>query len=66
MVEAGPEFTLGIEEEYFLVDKETRNVVGDPPDVGIRIYKKVAALWFRELRVTPEVRVLLAPGGGVH
>jgi glutamate---cysteine ligase / carboxylate-amine ligase len=26
-----PEFTLGIEEEYFLVDKTTRNVVGEPP-----------------------------------
>jgi len=31
-VTAEPEFTLGIEEEYFLVDKTTRNVVGDPPD----------------------------------
>ena len=29
---AEPEFTLGIEEEYFLVDKTTRDVVGDPPD----------------------------------
>ena len=28
---AEPEFTLGIEEEYFLVDRATRNVVGDPP-----------------------------------
>src|SRR5205823_14971006 len=24
--------TLGIEEEYFLVDRATRDVVGDPPD----------------------------------
>jgi len=31
-VTAEPEFTLGIEEEYFLVDRATRNVVGDPPD----------------------------------
>jgi len=31
-VTAEPQFTLGIEEEYFLVDKTTRNVVGDPPD----------------------------------
>jgi carboxylate-amine ligase len=31
-VTAEPECTLGIEEEYFLVDKTTRNVVGDPPD----------------------------------
>ena len=28
---AGPEFTLGIEEEYFLVDRATRDVVDDPP-----------------------------------
>jgi glutamate---cysteine ligase / carboxylate-amine ligase len=28
---AEPEFTLGIEEEYFLVDRTTRNVVDDPP-----------------------------------
>jgi glutamate---cysteine ligase / carboxylate-amine ligase len=26
-----PEFTLGIEEEYFLVDRVTRDVVDDPP-----------------------------------
>src|SRR5207253_5032630 len=32
VVEPGPEFTLGIEEEYFLVDRATRDVVGDPPD----------------------------------
>jgi glutamate---cysteine ligase / carboxylate-amine ligase len=31
-VTADPEFTLGIEEEYFLVDRATRDVVGDPPD----------------------------------
>jgi glutamate---cysteine ligase / carboxylate-amine ligase len=30
-VSAEPEFTLGIEEEYFLVDKTTCDVVGDPP-----------------------------------
>jgi glutamate---cysteine ligase / carboxylate-amine ligase len=29
---AEPEFTLGIEEEYFLVDRATRDVVGDPPE----------------------------------
>jgi glutamate---cysteine ligase / carboxylate-amine ligase len=28
---AEPEFTLGIEEEYFLVDRATRDVVDDPP-----------------------------------
>ena len=26
-----PEFTLGIEEEYLLVDRETRSLVVDPP-----------------------------------
>jgi carboxylate-amine ligase len=31
VLEFGPEFTLGIEEEYFLVDRATRDVVGDPP-----------------------------------
>jgi glutamate---cysteine ligase / carboxylate-amine ligase len=30
-VSTEPEFTIGIEEEYFLVDRATRNVVGDPP-----------------------------------
>jgi len=31
VLESQPEFTLGIEEEYFLVDRATRDVVGDPP-----------------------------------
>ncbi len=31
MAVAEPEFTLGIEEEYFLVDRATRDVVDDPP-----------------------------------
>jgi len=31
MIPAEPEFTLGIEEEYFLVDQATRDVVDDPP-----------------------------------
>jgi len=26
-----PEFTLGVEEEYLLVDRETRDLVSDPP-----------------------------------
>jgi carboxylate-amine ligase len=26
-----PEFTIGVEEEYLLVDKETRSLVVDPP-----------------------------------
>src|SRR5207253_8597268 len=31
VLESGPEFTIGIEEEYFLVDRATRDVVSDPP-----------------------------------
>ncbi len=27
-----PPFTIGIEEEYLLVDKETRDVASDPPE----------------------------------
>ena len=27
-----PAFTIGIEEEYLLVDPETRDLVDDPPD----------------------------------
>lgn len=29
---AEPDFTLGIEEEYFLVSRTTRDVIGEPPD----------------------------------
>lgn len=31
MTTAEPEFTMGVEEEYLLVDKETRSLVVDPP-----------------------------------
>ncbi len=31
MLRKEPEFTLGVEEEYLLVDKETRALVADPP-----------------------------------
>jgi len=31
-VTAEPDFTLGIEEEYFLVSRTTRDVIGEPPD----------------------------------
>ena len=36
---AEPEFTLGIEEEYFLVDRATRDVVGDPPSEMLSQYE---------------------------
>jgi carboxylate-amine ligase len=31
LAQAEPDFTIGIEEEYFLVDRATRDVVGEPP-----------------------------------
>jgi len=31
MLQAKPEFTIGVEEEYLLVDKETRALIIDPP-----------------------------------
>ena len=34
-----PEFTLGIEEEYFLVDRATRDVVTDPPAAMLAEYE---------------------------
>ena len=32
MTKNGPQFTIGVEEEYLLVDKETRGLVIDPPE----------------------------------
>ncbi|ANO51000.1 carboxylate-amine ligase [Woeseia oceani] len=32
MIQREPEFTIGVEEEYLLVDKESRGLVVDPPD----------------------------------
>ncbi len=39
MAESEPEFTLGIEEEYFLVDRTTRDVVGNPPAAMLAEYE---------------------------
>ena len=36
---AEPEFTLGIEEEYFLADRAMRDVVTDPPDTMLAEYE---------------------------
>jgi carboxylate-amine ligase len=38
---AEPEFTIGIEEEYFLVDRATRDVVGDPPEAMLAEYERL-------------------------
>ena len=32
MARPEPEFTIGVEEEYLLVDKDTRSLVIDPPE----------------------------------
>ncbi len=36
MIVKEPEFTLGVEEEYLLVDRRTRNLVSDPPSALMR------------------------------
>ncbi len=32
MNDSGPQLTIGVEEEYLLVDKDSRALVIDPPD----------------------------------
>lgn len=51
MLAAEPTFTLGIEEEYLLVDRKTRDVVSDPPR---EIFEQCAALTGNN-RVLPEL-----------
>jgi len=41
MITNAPEFTLGVEEEYLLVDKDTRALVVDPPDSLLSEFEKV-------------------------
>ncbi|MEM8816617.1 MAG: carboxylate-amine ligase, partial [Pseudomonadota bacterium] len=36
MAKGGPPFTLGVEEEYLLVDKDTRELIVDPPEALMR------------------------------
>ena len=49
MATAEPSFTVGIEEEYLLVDRKTRNLVTDPPDGLMKKCEKRL-----EGRVSPE------------
>ncbi len=44
-----PSFTVGIEEEYFIVDRETRDLVRDMPDGLIEACEEIA-----EGMVSPE------------
>ncbi len=49
MIAPEPSFTVGIEEEYLLVDRETRDLVVDPPDSLMSECEKLL-----EGRVSPE------------
>ena len=49
MITPEPSFTVGIEEEYLLVDRETRDLVVDPPDSLMSECEKLL-----EGRVSPE------------
>ncbi|MBC8339137.1 MAG: carboxylate-amine ligase [Rhodospirillales bacterium] len=40
MALSAPSFTIGIEEEYLLVDKETRDVASDPPEALFKTCQK--------------------------
>ena len=42
MAATAPSFTLGIEEEYLLVDRQTRDIVPDPPDDMLTACEAVA------------------------
>ena len=42
-----PQFTLGIEEEYLLVDKETRSLVVDPPESLLSECKELLGIRFQ-------------------
>src|SRR4051794_17082966 len=42
MAAKAPSFTLGIEEEYLLVDRQTRDIVPDPPDDMLTACEAVA------------------------
>ncbi len=52
MTPARPSFTIGMEEEYLLVDRETRDVVSDPPR---EIFEQCAALTDGGEHVLPEL-----------
>ncbi len=41
MISKAPEFTLGVEEEYLLVDKDTRALIVDPPESLLEEFEAV-------------------------
>lgn len=59
---ARPAFTIGIEEEYLLVDRQTRNLVSDPsPEMWAAAHEALGA------RVVPEfLRAQVEVATGVH
>lgn len=52
-----PTFTIGIEEEYLLVDRRTRNLVGEPPPSLIEAYETELAGHFSREFLRPQVEV---------
>jgi carboxylate-amine ligase len=52
MIAPEPSFTVGIEEEYLLVDRDTRDLVVDPPDSLMSECEKRL-----EGRVSPEFQI---------
>ncbi len=52
MSRRAPRFTLGIEEEYLLIDRQTRDVVADPPR---RVFEEAAAAGGTSGQVLPEL-----------
>ena len=54
---AEPSFTVGIEEEYLLVDRESRNLVSEPPEDLIRAYETRLAGRFSREFLRPQVEV---------
>ncbi len=54
---AEPSFTVGIEEEYLLVDLESRNLVGEPPPALMEEYESRLAGHFSREFLRPQVEV---------
>jgi len=61
MIGKKPEFTIGVEEEYLLVDRKTRDLVSDPSDAMIRecgeLLKGQVAPEFLRSQIEVETRV---------
>lgn len=52
-----PSFTIGIEEEYLLVDRQTRNLVSEPPAKLIEEFETQLAGYFSREFLRPQIEV---------